>query len=143
MTTTPKAKVSFKTNPCPYDDLAEEMLVTNNDDITHLKTYIIIYYTTKGTEDVSMAYDIYLNEGHNDYDKYVSRYKAIKAFANEQVNSGEQTGYHLFGYVLRPFETQTLLIKNHHKKFQVKNKTYLNGPLKSNEFLAKKGQYYA
>lgn len=136
MATTPKAKVSFKTNP--FVSVSEE----NNDDITHLQTYIIIYYTTQGTVDVPMAYNIYTNEVHNDYDKYVSRYKAINAFADDQVNNGEHTGYRLFGYVLRPFEKQTLFIKNHHKKFQVKNKTYLNGPLKSKEFLAKKGQHY-
>jgi hypothetical protein len=143
--TTPKAKVIFKTNPTFFDDfvsVAEETSPVDNDDITHLQSYIIVYYTTKSTADVQHEYDIYLNESIKNYDNYISRYKTIKTYADQLVASGEHTGYHLYGYVLQPFEMQTLFLKNHHKKFQVKDKTYLNGPLKSNEFLAKKGQHF-
>lgn len=145
MATTPKTKVSFKTHPSMYDDFfsaTKPVPVSDNNDLTHLQTYIIIYYTTVGTEDTLNAYDMYLNECHYDHDKYISRYKSIRQFAEEQVKSGERTGYHLYGYVLRPFSLEMLQEKNHHWKFQVKNKTYLNGPLKNNEFLQKKGGMY-
>jgi hypothetical protein len=139
--TTPKAKVIFKTNP--FIEVSEESASVFGEDTVHLQSYIIVYYTTKSAADNQADYNIYLNESIKNYDNYISRYKTIKTYADEQVNSGEHTGYRLFGYVLQPFEMQTLFLKNHHKKFQVKDKTYLNGPLKSNEFLAKKGQHYA
>ena len=143
MATTPKAKVSFKTNPFIMDiPEPEESASVFGEGMLHLQSYIIVYYTTKSAADVQHEYDIYLNESIKNYDNYISRYKTIKTYADEQVNSGEHTGYRLFGYVLQPFEMQTLFLKNHHKKFQVKDKTYLNGPLKSNEFLAKKGGHY-
>lgn len=145
MTTTSKTKVSFKTHPSTYNDFVsatEPVPVSDNNDLTHFQTYIIVYYTTVGTEDTVNAYAVYLNECHYDHDKYISRYKSIRIYADAQIQSGEHTGYHLFGYVLRPFSLEMLQVKNHHKKFQVKNKTYLNGPLKDNEFLAKKGQHY-
>ena len=141
MATTPKAKVIFKTNP--FIEVSEESAFVFDDNMGHLQSYIIVYYTNKSTADNQANYEIYLNESIKNYDNYISRYKTIKTYADEQVNSGEHTGYRLFGYVLQPFEMQTLFLKNHHKKFQVKDKTYLNGPLKSNEFLAKKGQHYA
>ncbi len=141
MATTPKAKVSFKTNP--FLEVSEEPASIFGEDTVHLQSYIIVYYTTKSAADNQAEYDIYLNESIKNYDNYISRYKTIKTYADEQVNSGEHTGYRLFGYVLRPFGIQPLFLKNHYKKFQVKDKTYLNGPLKSNEFLAKKGQHYA
>jgi hypothetical protein len=141
MATTPKAKVSFKTNP--FIEVSEEPASIFGEDTVHLQSYIIVYYITKSTADNQAEYGIYLNESIKNYDNYISRYKTIKTYADEQVNSGENTGYRLFGYVLRPFDMIPLFLKNHHWKFQVKDKTYLNGPLKSNEFLAKKGQHYA
>jgi hypothetical protein len=147
MATTPKAKVTFKTNPINFDDfleVAQESPVSVfNEDSGHLQSYIIVYYDNKSSVDVQENYEIYLNESIKNYDNYISRYKTIKTYADQEVANGNHTGYRLFGYVLQPFEMQTLLLKNHHKKFQVKDKTYLNGPLKSNEFLAKKGKYYA
>lgn len=147
MATTPKAKVTFKTNPTNFDDyleVAQESLVSVLGEGTeHHQSYIIVYYTNNNTADNQDNYGIYLNESIKNYDNYISRYKTIKIYADQEVANGNHTGYRLFGYVLQPFAMQTLFLKNHHKKFQVKKKTFLNGPLKDNEFLSGKGKHYA
>jgi len=54
------------------------------------------------------------------------------------------TGYILHGYKATPLKPGPCFIAmNKVKKFQVKKKTFLNGPLKDNEFIQKKGKYYA
>jgi hypothetical protein len=139
MATVPKKKVSFKIN-----DILEEEFPVEVGEKHSLETYVILYYSTVEGQDDPHLYQQYLNETTTDFEQHKARYQVIKSFAQDQVKEGIHTGYKLFAYVLTPFSMLSVSkMMRSDKDFQIKHKTYLNGPLKDNEFLAKKGKHYA
>ena len=66
-----------------------------------------------------------------------------KQFADSQVTSGDISGYLLQGLQIKSMESLTMHLKNQYRKFQLLKKTFLNGPLKDNGFIQKKGKHYA
>jgi len=105
--------------------------------------YLIILYTTHSNVDDKSSYSIYLYEPRLTLDSYFERYDTVKAYAENQLNAGELTGFILHGFRVDSLNTATMTAMNKMKKFQVKKKTFLNGPLKDNEFIQKKGKHYA
>jgi len=122
-------------------DLSTESPPVEND---HLSYYNIVLYTTYSPVDVKEEYSIYLNEIRKTTEDYFDRFEVVKKYANAQLEEGSITGYILHGYKVSPLKTgSSTIAMNKVKKFQVKKKTFLNGPLKDNEFIQKKGKHYA
>jgi len=123
------------------DDISTESTSVEND---HLSYYNIVLYTTYSPVDVKEEYSIYLNEIRKTTEDYFDRFEVVKKYVNVQLEEGSITGYILHGYKATPLKPAPCFIAmNKLKKFQVKKKTFLNGPLKDNEFIQKKGKHYA
>ena len=147
MATSPELKVKFKkllqeAVPSPtsmfYDDIK-----TDTNLFGHLNTYLILVHTTSNSVDDRETYLLSLNEAITKHVIYQDRVKTILTYFQSEVNSGNITGYWLYGYKVNPNHDVpfTILHKNH--KFQIAKKVFLNGPLKDNEFIQKKGKHYA
>jgi len=146
MATEPKVK--FKNIPELIEpgeshvmDFSTESTTVEDD---HLSYYNIVLYTTYSPVDVKEENSIYLNEIRKTTEDYFDRFEVVKKYANAQLEEGSITGYILHGYKATPLKPGPCFIAmNKVKKFQVKKKTFLNGPLKDNEFIQKKGKHYA
>jgi len=147
MATAPKVK--FKIPPDYTGSLTGEAFI--QDDVSpeismgldHQRGYLIILYTTHSNVDDKSSYSIYLYEPRLTLDSYFERYDVVKKYAETQLEAGELTGFVLHGFRVQSLETGSMTAMNKVKKFQVKKKTFLNGPLKDNEFIQKKGKHYA
>jgi len=71
------------------------------------------------------------------------RVAAYKNYALQELDSGNISGYIVKAFRLDPLKSNTMILVASIRKFQMVKKTYLNGPLKDNEFLKKKGEPYA
>jgi len=109
----------------------------------HLNTYLILLYVTQAQEDKKENYTTYLVEFRNGLVHYFNRYDVVKKYADTSLANGTYTGFVLHGFKISSLYSNGMLSMNKYKKFQVKKKTFLNGPLKDNEFLAKKGKHFA
>jgi len=111
--------------------------------LEHLNTYLILLYVTQAQEDKKEKYTPYLVEFRNGLDQYFDRYDVVKTYADTSLANGTYTGFVLHGFKISSLYSNSMISMNKYKKFQVKKKTFLNGPLKDNEFLAKKGKHFA
>ena len=147
MATAPKVK--FKINPDYAETIPTEAFIQDdvspdtNMSLDQHRGYLIILYTTNSNVDDKSSYNIYLYESRLTIDSYFERYDTVKTYAENQLSAGELTGFILHGFRVSSLETSVMAPINKMKKFQVKKKTFLNGPLKDNEFIQKKGNYYA
>jgi len=144
MAAIPDFKVKFKPASVftePSGDM-EDITLEEKPSLDHLDTYLIILYSTDSQNNSKENYNIYLSESITSYNAYYERIKLIKEFAEGKMNKGDFTGYYLHGFKVSTLENSTMWPMFKQKKFQVKKKTYLNGPLKDQEFIAKKGKHY-
>jgi len=109
----------------------------------HLNTYLILLYVTQAQEDKREHYTPYLIEFIKGLDQYFDRYDVVKKYADSSLANGTNTGFVLHGFKISSLYSNSMVSMNKYRKFQVKKKTFLNGPLKDNEFLAKKGKHFA
>jgi len=123
--------------------ILDDYVPSTQEGLEHTHFYVIVLYTTTELVDSKENYSKYLIETRSELDNYFSRYDDIKKYAENQLTTGEITGYYLHGFKCRPLESNGIISMNKMHKFQVKPKTFLNGPLKDNEFIAKKGKHYA
>jgi len=108
-----------------------------------LNTYLILLYVTQAQEDKKENYTPYLVEFRNELDQYFDRYDVVKKYADTSLANGTYTGFALHGFKISSLYSNSMISMNKYKKSQIKKKTFLNGPLKDNEFLAKKGKHFA
>jgi len=111
--------------------------------LEHLDTYLILLYVTQAQEDKKQNYTTYLVEFKNGLAQYFDRYAVVRNYADTSLANGTYTGFVLHGFKISSLYSNSMISMNKYKKFQVKKKTFLNGPLKDNEFLAKKGKHFA
>jgi len=134
--------VKFK-NTVKKQVTLDESIPYIQEGLEHTHFYVIVLYTTTEPVDSKENYSKYLIETRSELDSYFSRFDDIKKYAENQLTAGELTGFYLHGFKVRPLESTGTISMNKMHKFQVKPKTFLNGPLKDNEFIAKKGKHYA
>lgn len=104
--------------------------------------FILCLLKTTSHENASKNYSYHAQEAAP-ANEVEARISAYKDFAENQVECGAFTGYILKVFRINPMISSTsMAMIFHHKKFQVKKKTFLNGPLKDNEFLSGKGKHY-
>ena len=108
------------------------------------RTYHLVLFTTKANTNDEDKYTVYANEARSEED-IQHRISAFKGFVDTQLSEGHITGFILKVYRISPFISNTgmLMITNYRKFEAKKDKVFLNGPLKNNEFLQKKGKMYA
>jgi len=106
--------------------------------------YHLVLYTTKANINDEDKYTIYANEARSE-ETIQDRISAFKEFVDTQLAEGYITGFILKVYRISPFLSNTgMYMVCNYRKFEVKKeKVFLNGPLKNNEFLQKKGAHYA
>lgn len=105
--------------------------------------WLTVAYTTTAATDTLEQYTLFLHETRASNFFYAERISQLNTSLKFELAGGNITGYHLYGYKMSlgaPGDFE-LLSKKH--MFQVTKKVYLNGPLKDNAFLQKKGKYHA
>ena len=114
-----------------------------NEYLKSLSVYTIILYLTHDNEDKKENYILYCQEAVWGLKAYKERLGAIKNHATCRMTNGENTGFYLFAYRMSPMEGGYMDVLVNMHEFKEIKKTFLNGPLKDNEFLSKKGKHYA
>ena len=108
------------------------------------RVYVLVMYTTTSNENDYHNYKMYAREIHDSI-AIQERVDAFRQFADNQISIGNLTGVILKVYRINPMVSNTgMTMITHYRKFETKkDKVFLNGPLKNNEFLQKKGKMYA
>ena len=134
----------------PYFDAVNKAKSTMNDlespepDISHLDIYTLVFFTNKEKTNEAEHYYCHLSETYvGDLEHYKKKADVVLSYAQNNLQAGEITGYRIKGYKMSPFQNKSAILMNSWQDFQVKKKTFLNGPLKDNEFLKQKGKHYA
>jgi len=123
------------------DAFAEDTPVAEKPDFSLY--HLVLYTTTALTNDFSL-YSLYAHESRTK-DDIENRIIAYRTFVDDQLAGEQITGFMLKVFRIDPMvSNMSMECVTNYKKFNTpKDKVFLNGPLKSNEFLSKKGKHYA
>ena len=105
--------------------------------------WLILVYTTKYDTDTLEQYTLLLHEIQTSVLVYTDRIITLKHHLKFELDGGNINGYYLYGYKVTPEVPGGLELLSKKHMFQVTKKVYLNGPLKDNAFLQKKGKHHA
>lgn len=108
------------------------------------RVYVLVMYTTTSNENEHHNYKMYTREIHDSI-AIQERVDAFRQFIDSQISANNLTGAVLKVYRINPMVSNTgMTMVTNYRKFEAKkDKVFLNGPLKNNEFLQKKGKMYA